>query len=1018
MTSAFSSTFVAGLPGKNIRPSPDARQGRFAPPKHAASRPSPLGISINTNLQSSSPLPRQVFPLGQDVSRQPSQARPRKRKPNLKLSDTISPFDREIPICISPNTLGGTPGLPGTARLSAHMVQTPCIIITPTEEEFGQSSPLPRPQDLGRHYGGLSPNATHGPRIASSVYSPARRAYSSNQLGTGWRSRSGSVTTIIEDDGESPEDPPRKSRSFSLDSVLATPRRSVGWWNLMASPVPRRSSTKSSKRAAKNAEADEDRAPLVTKASEMDGTSEHDLARLDDPNTRRQVEESHFYHYWAPMNGEAVKYYDPAFDMSTPLLDANIQESSSPEPASPTRSVDYFSPVASHSERGTPALSLDEDDSVREISKKVPLMTVPSGTPPKSSIAAMGEHWHTPAIISTKRISVTPPAQGAASPFSPSPVVGTAQVKYFQTARPPQAKPQPVNQDQTMIPLAGSTPPMVQARSDTPVNYTPGYADLQKNDPGPVSQQPLAKVVFDPRATPEFYPAPSGHASTLARSPHGSTRHLASPFETPFQYQKQGLRPPLQTFPEKKSWREDPYHRSVDAEPVKKHRSRRCLAWTSERWLCIAISILLFVLVALSVILAMTLTGHHSFTPVEVKWLNLTGYPPMPTGISTIAQPNVVTSAGDCVDTPNMWSCAIPKEQQSVLPNNGPAPSLRIEITFNQDTITNSSTIQPAVEQRAMSGSSITARGGILAKRGALSTRDTFNNILFSPNPSPPGTKEQSFLGNTTDNNTVPYDGERTPFYISILPTSVPSNTSQFTKRAFASNSSTIANIPSPDLLTNGTIAPAQLYPFASAQPLRLFNRGLATEHYSFYSYFSRSIFLAANSSSTNTTSAFNDVNTNANGGALLSAANTVCTFSQTRFLVQIWTRQPAALISSTNNLNASNTSYSIPASNTSSPSAFDFSTPGSFPYPVTITIDRHGGSAKDKGVFCYGLNAKGQVIKEQKLLVNEDRASGGESVNAADGAFQGVNGDVLQRYGGVDGGSGGCKCQWQNFGS
>lgn len=1014
MTSAFKSTFVAGLPGKNIRPNGEDRQGRFALPKHSTSRPSPLGISINTNLPSSSSLPRQVFPAGQEASGQPSQAKPKKRKPTLNLSDSISPFDRDIPICVSPKTLGGTPELSGTARLSSHLTRTPYIIITPTEEEFGQSSPLPRLQGFNRRHGGLSPTATHGPRVASSVYSPARGAYSSKQLGNGRRSRSGSVTTIIEDDGETLVDPARKSRSFSLDSVLATPRRSVGWWELLASPLPRRSSTKSSRKATdKNAEDDEGRAPLMEQAAEIDGTGERDLARLDDPDTRRLIEESHFHQYRAPMNGEAVKYFNPAFDLSTPLLGASVQRLSSPEPASATRSMDDLSPVASHSERDTPAMS-DEDDSVREISKKVPLMTVPSDTPPKSSIAALGEPWHTP-IMATKFKPGTSPSQGAASPFSPSPVVGTAQLEYYQTARPPQSKPQPITQDRAIPPPAGSTPPSAQPRSDTPINYTPGYADVQRGQHTPVPKQPLPTIVFDPRATPEFYPVPSSHPSTVIHSSRSSTHHLASPFATPSQQQKQNLRPPLQTFPEKKSWREDPHHRSMDAEPVKKHRSRRCLAWASERWLCLAISIVLLILIVLSIALAMTLTGHHSVTPVEVKWLNLTGYPPMPTGISTVAQPNIVSSVGDCVNTPNMWSCAIPKEQQTVLPNNGPAPSFRLEILFNQDAIANSSLTQPAVERRVISTSSVTATAGALVKRGALTTRDTFTNLLFSPNPSPPSIREQSFLGNTTDNVTIPYDGEKTPFYISILPTFVPSNTSQFTKRAFSSNSSTTANIPSPDLLTNGTTAPAQLYPFPVAQPIRIFNRGLATEHYSFYTYFSRSIFLAADSSSPNTTLDANAA-TNANGGAFLTAANTVCTFSKTRFLVQIWTRQTAALISSSNNLNASDTSYSIPASKTNSTSAFDFVTPGSFPYPVTITIDRHGGSAKDKGVFCYGLDAKGQVVKEQKMLVDENRGFGGELVNAAGGAFQDVDGDLLEQYGGIDGGSGGCRCQWQNF--
>lgn len=69
--------------------------------------------------------------------------------------------------------------------------------------------------------------------------------------------------------------------------------------------------------------------------------------------------------------------------------------------------------------------------------------------------------------------------------------------------------------------------------------------------------------------------------------------------------------------------------------------------------------------------------------------------------------------------------------------------------------------------------------------------------------------------------------------------------------------------------------------------------------------------------------------------------------------------------------------------------------------------------------VYCYPLEDDGHYNITAVQLQLEDRAVGGELVNPAAGLFKGL-GDTknatTQEDGGVDGGSGGCGCQWTNW--
>ena len=276
--------------------------------------------------------------------------------------------------------------------------------------------------------------------------------------------------------------------------------------------------------------------------------------------------------------------------------------------------------------------------------------------------------------------------------------------------------------------------------------------------------------------------------------------------------------------------------------------------------------------------------------------------------------------------------------------------------------------------------------------RSYLRARDGFSDIIYSAFPSPPDVNDQKFLGNTTDNVTAPFQGEVTPFFASILPDQELVE-HKFDKRessedpSSATESST-GNIPAPQISADGSAVQANLYPYPMAQPMKLFNRGQDGEHYGFYSYFDRSVLMQLPSA-----------NTSGSAVATTLSANAVCIWSQTRFLVQMWTRFGFLRSSAPNGTS----------------SADDFSQSGSFDLPVTISIDRHGGDPDKKGVYCYGLDEHKHPLAHARFIVNEDRAFGGSTVNAAPTPFaaSSVGPDKADGFGGSDGGTGGCKCVW-----
>jgi hypothetical protein len=417
-----------------------------------------------------------------------------------------------------------------------------------------------------------------------------------------------------------------------------------------------------------------------------------------------------------------------------------------------------------------------------------------------------------------------------------------------------------------------------------------------------------------------------------------------------------------------------------------------------------------FISVTILVVVLATTLHKKSKTVVEPsQWLNLTGFPPIYTGLSTVAAPSNTVANTGCVDPATQWSCDLPKEQQAaVAPNQPNQPNFVLQIQWDNSSSANATfanvTGNSNLVTRTLVGNAVSAR--FFIKHLLLRARQI---VSFVPSPAPPSLAEEAFLGNTTDGIvSANKAGEPTPFYVSFLSTTNSSNSSLAT-RALAirprANSSTdpfpnvTSLIPAPSLNSDGTAAPANLLPLPSQQPIRLYDRGLPSEHYGFYNYFDRSIFLESITSLTN--SAGGEDPDDENGGATESEAAFRCTWSQTRFLVQMWTRA-----NSTTRLLNSTSSSSLPPGT-------DFTQPGSFPYPITITTDRHGGDPTLKMIYCYTMNDQRGLVPTSGQINAENRGFGGALINPAPSIFANTSDPSL---GGYDGGTGGCSCKWTNF--
>lgn len=450
-------------------------------------------------------------------------------------------------------------------------------------------------------------------------------------------------------------------------------------------------------------------------------------------------------------------------------------------------------------------------------------------------------------------------------------------------------------------------------------------------------------------------------------------------------------------------------------------------------------------LTAVGVVLGIFLSRQKGTTEevVPSRFLNLTNFPPIPTGISTVIGPESDSTTA-CVQPPTLWTCSLPKEQaDSVAPFDASQPSFVIQIQFDNNTrqswdvsgevprptptergvplpsvngtiTTTTPTATPAERARSVPTEGFVSS---LVRRlvGPREGPGSGSSVSPKPDPPPPSFEEMFFLGNTTD-GVVSDDkaGEPTPFYISILrsvnDTIGPdvltrrdglnddergSNGDDVGTGQGIVNASDIA--PPPELAPDGTGAPAVLLPFPRQQPLRLYDRGLPTERYGFYTYFNKTTYVKSIATLSGDGVDATPVPADLNGGCLKTEAKFLVTWLSVRYKVEIWTRMggdrarlkggfgggPAALAEADEQ-------------------------PGSFPYPITVTLDTHGGQPGRKFAFVRGVDDRQRIILDDARFVLNRMNTTGDLVNGA--------ADFDPSLGGMDGGTGGCKCEYRNW--
>ncbi|KAK4230937.1 glycoprotease family-domain-containing protein [Podospora fimiseda] len=433
----------------------------------------------------------------------------------------------------------------------------------------------------------------------------------------------------------------------------------------------------------------------------------------------------------------------------------------------------------------------------------------------------------------------------------------------------------------------------------------------------------------------------------------------------------------------------------------------------------------LVALTVLGVVLGVVLSRRKgNQTAIPSRFLNLTDFPPMPTGISTVVGPGSDTTS-TCVNPPTLWSCSLPKEQSdSVKPFSGSQPSFVFHIQFDNDTrrlwdippgetprpTPTSTTPRPTTTSNTTSPTATSSPRAVSARSGGLGFKEFIHQLVgrqnadssgFTPIPSPPTFAEMFFLGNTTD-GVVSKDkaGEPTPFYITMLQSvddpvgpNALSGRDIFSRQNNGGGANISNLLPPPELNSDRTGAPARLLPFPKQQPVRLYDRGLPTERYSFYTYYNKTIYVQSIDGLR--TGDSRPVAADQNGGSLRTDAKFVVTWLQARYKVEIWTRK-------SNNTRLVGGFQGADSGNNKTQ-------PGTFPFPVTITLDTHGGGdPRGKFAFLRRVDERQRILLDDAKFVLNGMNTTGDLVNPG-GSFN-------PSFGGFDGGTGGCKCQYTNF--
>ena len=972
----------------------------------------------------------------------------------MKMNGDLSPDDRPIVIGISipsrdvddhtfspPTALSETTKIVQSyERRTPTAPDTPTIIITPAKEvscwspDTMSASTDPRPASNiysqaahhDRHYS--HSDAPPVPQMPASFLEDerqrvaAQKSYFSPDSDdvTTWgeeddmdhsasKSRVVSTCTIFEED-ESPvmarggralsiAAPSRADRHASISTAATQRPRSKGWWNYITTPFLTRSNTFAAREieneappalpslsvaAAKAQEAERDGKTWEKEFSPMTPETSSTTIGSDswwnlDMKNRDPEDQSPTLH--------ETRHKVQASTGTIPLVHS---ETAGFGPAETMTSI--ASNDVSQLSRDNTSATLQAASQVRSNDRGVPiLMDAPNTRQSQSNNPfvqpRLGDFEDPPSNMQTTRRQVTQPVRAAVPPASTQPMNSPS------AGPPPPYSPSPAR-----VRYRAVFPPGHALANQYPMSPGPVSPGLQQamSSGGaiPMSEVPLTPPTRRPINLNSGYPQLPARQAGL----HFTAEDLQTPSKKAKKAEAKRRRQEKEDAVARKAgglWRGRgcvPDRGCYGRSGAEGRKRRRC-------YLGLIIGFLFMII--LIVVLATTLHRRSNTDIGPSQWLNLTGFPPIYLGLSTVIAPDNINTNTGCVFPATQWSCDLPKElQASVAPNQPNQPNFFLQIQWDNSSSANATfanvTGNPNLGTRAV-GNPVSA--GQFIRHIILKARQA---ITFIPIPAPPSLADEFFLGNTTDGiASNSKSGEPTPFYISFL-----SKLPAVTKRDFIIRQSSpdpfpnvTEAIPSPSLNSDGTAAPANLLPFPTQQPIRLYDRGLPTEHYGFYTYFDRSIFLKSLDLLNSTNN--DEVPDDQNGGATEAEAAFRCTWTQTRFLVQMWTR-----MNSTSQLLNSTTH----SSNTNQTS---LTQPGTFPYPITITTDRHGGDPSLKMIYCYEMDDREGIVVGSGKINEENRGFGGTLINPAPTIFANSSDPEL---GGFDGGTGGCSCQWSNF--
>ncbi|PBP23927.1 Glycoprotease family protein [Diplocarpon rosae] len=968
-----------------------------------------------------------------------------------RLADDLSPNDRPIVIGISiptanaaDHTLSPQTAASETTRIVrsyehrtplSRTPDTPTIIITPAQETaiwspLNQRGTGYRPTSSmypvnGKVY--TADDAPPIPQMPVSVLEEERRriavqrSYFSPDLddATTWddgndtsRSRAVSSCTLFEED-ESPI-LARTGRAISLSAgskwerhasinTIATCRRSKGWWNYITTPFLTRSNTF----ATRGIDPEAPPAPavlpsLATAAAkaqfleEKERTWEKQFSPLT-PETSTTITSDRCWgidskQLNSPDRSPILRETRHKPQTSTGTLPMVLSETA----GFGTATMSSFASASSSLSRENTVASLQLHTGFHSTDRVVPILNDAPRSPPTNNPFVQ------PRLSDlNQRSSTIQPLSRAIEVFRSGPSTNAQSIPSLSTGPPPPYSPSPTR---------------VKYHAVFPLGHPLGVQTPAS--PGPLSpglQQAISSGGAIPMSTVPLTPSGSRQTNPNSGYPELPPRHI----NVPVVGEHYGLPPREAIKAEAKRKR----HEKEDAAARRAGgwwRGRGCIpdrgcygragaeGRKRRRWYGgLTVGFVLVIIIAVA--LATTLHRKSNTITEPSQWVNLTGFPPMFLGLSTVAAPANIRANTGCVFPATQWSCDLPKElQESVAPSLPNQPNFFLHVQWDNSSATNATfanvTGGPDLVNRRSVASPVSA--GQLIKRFFVKSRQV---VTFVPLPSPPSYAEEVFLGNSTDGIIAANKaGEPTPFYISFLssPNSAIQKREVIGRQKSEHSSDSFPNItsiiPPPSRNADGTAAPANLLPFPTQQPVRLYDRGLSTEHYGFYTYFDRTIFLKSLALLNSSNLENGEVPGDRNGGATESEAAFRCTWTQTRFLVQIWTR-----MNTTSQL--LNSTLHLPSPKPAS----DLTQPGSFPYPITLTTDRHGGDPSLKMVYCYSLDDREGFVEGSAKINEENRGFGGSPFNPAPTFFAN---ESIPTLGGFDGGTGGCSCQWSNF--